>query len=142
MNEGPYRDQPLACPACASVLRPYHERLVCDHCGGMMLATADFAAAVGELIGAVVEHAFVDETPGERRCPRCTRAMTTCKVELYSAVHDQRVVMPFELDRCAADGLWFDPDELAEIMAAMHRKVTVIGAVVRGGVRDFWPGKR
>jgi hypothetical protein len=139
MNDGIDRDQPLACPACATVLRQHHARLVCDHCGGMMLAVADFTASVGELIGAVIEHEFLDQRPGERTCPRCTRAMTTCRVELRAPVHGKRLALGPVLDHCQADGLWFDTDELAEIFAAMHELASEKDAKRTRGrsVRDF-----
>jgi hypothetical protein len=113
----PYRDHVYRCPACAkdTPLREFSGRLLCDSCQGMYVSRADLVQAIEELGGLDVELSYFSEKPGQRACPRCARAMMTCRLRLSFAVIEEQPKTHPRLDRCDADGLWFDANELAEV---------------------------
>jgi Zn-finger nucleic acid-binding protein len=116
----PYRDsEPLACPACNAALRSFHERLCCDACGSVMLELDDLVAAITEIIGDGPALKLVHGKPGARACPRCKHAMASCHLDVEITEH-HRELKP-TLDRCASHGVWFDTDELADILTVLHR---------------------
>jgi Zn-finger nucleic acid-binding protein len=104
------------------VLRPYAARLVCDRCGGFFLSLTDLQQSLEDLCGQVITLEFFDDAAAARRCPRCSAEMAQCKL---------RVLLPGfstksknTLDRCMADGVWFDAGELEDIMARAHHELT------------------
>jgi Zn-finger nucleic acid-binding protein len=115
----PYRQRPNQCPVCGVDLRLFGTRLCCDRCEGIFLTIADLAHSIDELTRVEPAIAFAREQPGHRPCPGCSAAMATCHLEL--AMMDKVVKPDVELDRCAAHGLWFDTDELAELLLAVER---------------------
>jgi Zn-finger nucleic acid-binding protein len=116
-----YRDQHHNCPRCNHELRVFGERLVCDHCEGLMLTEDDLRNAIVELTGLAPVFALRDEAPGKRACPRCSTAMTTAKLSIE--LEGEKPTKPGpELDRCAAHGLWFDESELADVLAPVAGK--------------------
>jgi Zn-finger nucleic acid-binding protein len=112
------RDEAATCPTCEGhrALDPYGEnttRLVCDGCKGVFIALPELERLVAE----AKKHAptdIVEATPlvlaatkkdePLRRCPRCVTMMT--KHDLHGIV----------VDRCEAHGLWFDHEELAQVL--------------------------
>ncbi len=118
----PYRGDVLKCPACRDVvLRSFASRLICDRCSGFFLAQADLRGAIADLCGPV-ELSFEDENPGTRVCPRCSGALTTCRLRI--GFLGAEIKSKATLDRCSADGVWFDTDELEDVLARAHRKLT------------------
>lgn len=121
-----YRAPGYPCPRCrTAALRVYGERLVCDECHGMMLGTADFLRACEYEAAAQLTLAFLDERTeiahgGEEHaalaCPRCTRALRPCKVELGGRAYKTAML------RCESDGVWIDVDRLVGLLALIHRR--------------------
>ena len=122
----PYPAGSPACPSCAQPLRSFRERLACDACDGIMLAVADLRSAVFEMTSLEPVLELERLAPGKRSCPRCGEPMATCHLvmTLEHEVERPRV----ELDHCEHHGLWFDQDELAEVLA------TIAGKGYGGGV--------
>lgn len=116
-----YRDQHHNCPRCNHELRVFGERLVCDGCEGLMLTEDDLRNAIVELTGLAPTFTLRDEAPGKRACPRCTTAMTTAKLTIALEGEKPMKAGP-ELDRCATHGLWFDENELADVLAPVAGK--------------------
>jgi len=83
-------------------------RLVCDRCGGMLIARADLAEAFPEVVTAT------PDTPTERLCPLCARKLWSCRLRLGRIWLDQDVWM------CARDGLWFGGGMLEEVFVARN----------------------
>lgn len=61
---------------------------------------------------------FVDVGVGTRVCPRCKTPMTAC--HLAADFEKKHANTRPTLDRCASHGLWFDADELAKVLEALH----------------------
>jgi Zn-finger nucleic acid-binding protein len=133
----PYRDPELACPACKHTLRAYLTRHVCDGCNGMLLTLADLGAAIHDLTSLEPTFELSHEKPGNRTCPHCRTAMSTCKLQvtLQEEVEHPRP----ELDRCPAHGLWFDDEELAQVLEKVAGKGFGGGVGRKGG--DFAKGE-
>jgi Zn-finger nucleic acid-binding protein len=116
----PFRDPELPCPACARPLRAFQQRLVCDACGGILLALADLAAAIEDLTSVAPTFAWSHEHQSSRACPQCRAAMTAGRIVLHleeATAHPRP-----ELDRCATHGVWFDPEELAKVLEKVTGK--------------------
>jgi hypothetical protein len=119
MND-PYRDQRLTCPACKATLREFRGRQVCDGCDGMLLTLADLGGAIHDLTSITPTFEYRDEKRGERGCPHCGGAMTTCKLRI---VLDTELADPKPvLDRCTEHGIWFDGEELAGVFEKVASK--------------------
>ena len=87
-----------------------------------MLELDDLTTSIRELTGIVDPTlVFVKEAPGKRACPRCTRAMTACHLDVR--LGGEHPKLRPELDRCEAHGIWFDTDELVKIFELLHRAV-------------------
>jgi Zn-finger nucleic acid-binding protein len=123
-----YRAATHTCPACSALLREHVGRLCCDRCEGIFLAREDLARSIDDLVKLEPELVFRKEKPGKRACPRCAIAMVRCRLELR--LLDKRIRPKVDLDRCDADGLWFDRDQLAALYLAVER---VFGAHGGGG---------
>lgn len=114
--EDPYRVAGFSCPACASPLREFQKRLVCDHCEGMLLAVEDFQSACEDLIGEAPVTLYDRETPAKPpACPRCSRPMGVCRVKVRKKKLGQ-------FSFCERDGLWFGRDVLPGAFATLTRK--------------------
>jgi Zn-finger nucleic acid-binding protein/ribosomal protein S27AE len=139
-----YRVPGYACPRCrTAALRVYGERLVCDECHGMMLGGADFLRACEYEAAAPLTLAFLDEHTESARggeehaslaCPRCTRALQACTVELGGRAYKTAML------RCESDGVWIDVDKLVALLALIHRKHG--GGFFRGTSGPGGPGLR
>ena len=120
----PYREspEPPPCPACGAGLRDFRGRLCCDACGGMLVELDDLTAAINDHLqqqtGAPSTLRFVDVEAGNRTCPRCNAPMTTC--HLVVDVNTKHPKMRPTLDRCATHGVWFDANDLAEVLEALQ----------------------
>src|SRR4051812_11159068 len=111
----PFRASVLGCPACSVKLRPFAGRLICDTCEGMFTSFADVERAIRELTGVQPVLEFHGDKPSERACPTCAAKMIACHLRVR--LEDDTVKLKAELDRCLADGVWFDTEELAELLA-------------------------
>lgn len=100
----------------------FGERLVCDGCEGLMLAEDDLRNAIIELTGLSPVFVVRDEAPGKRACPRCAAPMTTAKLTIELEGEKKALKPSPQLDRCVAHGLWFDENELADVLAPVAGK--------------------
>jgi len=116
----PYRDPELSCPACTKPLRTFRDRLICDACDGIMLSLADLSGAIFDMTSIEPTFEWAHEAAGERTCPHCRLAMTTCKLVIHLE-EDIEKPKP-ELDRCGVHGLWFDHEELAKVIEKVATK--------------------
>ncbi len=106
-----YRDAGRACLSCSAALDDTGRRLACPVCRSCLVTMADLDDMMLAMIpqgGTRPEgllHARVATGPG-RGCPRCTRPMTA------------RSLLGQPVDRCGTHGIWFDRDELSEVLFA------------------------
>jgi Zn-finger nucleic acid-binding protein len=119
-----YRTSAMSCPACASPLRAYQDRLCCDGCGGMLISVADFETACLDMTSeAKVE--IYDRAPSTAErpplCPHCTQPMGTCHVKVGKKWVDRK------FSTCDRHGLWFDQGVMAGVFATVSR--TLLGYV-------------
>ena len=113
-----YRTSALICPACASPMREFQKRLVCDQCEGMLLELEDFASACADLVGEAPVELIDKETPDKPAiCPRCGHEMQTCRVKVKGKKIGGR------FSTCERDGLWFGRDVLPNVFATLTRRV-------------------
>jgi hypothetical protein len=110
----PYRDADFRCPACSSGLRPFHQRLCCDDCRGIMLQLTDFQTAIAAMTAIAPRLEFIDAKAGTRPCPHCRLPMTTCRVQI--TLDDNHVTARATIDRCDQHGIWFDDSELSQVL--------------------------
>lgn len=119
------------CPVCGPEARLRTQILTsvtlrvedCGRCGGTWVSEATFQTlliqdagrppAVGNTLAPTPEvaprsHAATDDRPRYRPCPVCRRLMNRHNYNRRSGVI---------IDVCARHGIWFDRDELAEILA-------------------------
>jgi len=119
-----YRTSALICPECASPMREFHKRLVCDGCQGMLLELDDFRSACADLVGDVKLELFDREpSKAERKpiCPRCGGELGVCRVK----VNGKKLKGRFSV--CDRDGLWFARSILPDTFARITR--TMIGYI-------------
>lgn len=96
-------DRGLACPSpsCGGrALRYEVSRWLCDGCGGAFVEGAALEALAAEMTNGPWELPPPAGAPGGRRCPACALPLTVEELEGVT------------VDRCAAHGVWFDPEEL------------------------------
>jgi hypothetical protein len=99
-----FKGRELRCPACTKQLAFRGDQWVCPDCAGTFVENAAIVAMVQEISQSYWEIPASAGMAGVRVCPACGNAMT---VEKYESV---------EIDRCAADGVWFDENELAAVL--------------------------
>jgi Zn-finger nucleic acid-binding protein len=109
----------FACPACSAALREFHGRLCCDACNGIWLEVGDLAVAIEQETGASLDLQFLDRGLGRRACPRCRQALIECRIDAY--LGEKHGKLRTKLDRCPQHGIWFDADELAQVLATLRR---------------------
>ncbi len=78
-------------------------------CGGAWLADAKIVEMAQDMKGTMVTLPWVPRTGDHRACPVCTKEMLT--VSLVNVA----------LDRCAAHGVWFDANELQEVLSGANK---------------------
>jgi Zn-finger nucleic acid-binding protein len=111
-----YRMSGFACPSCENAsLREFQERLVCDECGGMLIADDDFGQSIHELTGAEAPVAIADAQPAAKPCPKCTREMSSCEVTVGKLALKGRFM------RCDRDGIWIPRDAMTAVFARASR---------------------
>jgi hypothetical protein len=136
-SDHPYRDQGFRCPTCADAgLREFNGRLVCDTCSGIYLTHADLVRAIEDLSGIAAALEFFDQEIGARCCPRCSQPMTACRIRVGFPVIEKAPTTAPTLDRCEADGIWFDGEELEKVFQVVLRT-----AVPRGGGHAGLPAR-
>jgi Zn-finger nucleic acid-binding protein len=100
-----YRDRHLACPACPTAeLKFQGDRYTCASCTGTFVENATLEALVMDVSHEPWSMPKVTGSEGPRACPVCTAPLFAEKLEGVA------------LDRCDAHGVWFDPDEMAEVL--------------------------
>jgi Zn-finger nucleic acid-binding protein len=116
-----------SCPACGRELRAFQHRLCCDACTGMLVSTDDLATVLAEHVmsqtGTRPLPGFRDGRLGARICPRCDARMITTHLDMK--LGDKHHRLSPTLDRCAAHGVWFDANELAQILEAVQRAASL-----------------
>jgi ribosomal protein S27AE len=85
----------------------------------MQLTGDDFAAAVNALDGGTDVLSVSEEQPGERSCPRCGGATTTCALAIG------RLDLRGRFMRCATHGVWMPQDAMAATFARASRRAHV-----------------
>jgi Zn-finger nucleic acid-binding protein len=137
-----YREAGHACPNCHSPLRSFNHRWVCDACGGMLLGVTDLEQALVD-VGAL-NMRVVDDTPTEKRCPRCEGRLRACLVQVDGAPLDEDIL------HCERHGLWLGPDMLETIFTSLSRRAhrhsgtgrSYGGAGGGGAIRKWWEKPR
>lgn len=99
-----FKGRELTCPSCTSKLAFRGDQWVCPDCAGAFVENAALVAMVQEITQSYWEIPASAGSEGKRACPACGTKMT---VEKYHSV---------EIDRCAADGVWFDEAELQAML--------------------------
>jgi ribosomal protein S27AE len=114
-----FRSSAYACPVCANApLRAVHDRLVCDECGGMLLAAGAFADSVREIDGSTDELELADTGRSNAKCPHCTEPMATTGLKLGA------LKLAGSFLRCAAHGLWVPREAMTAAYARASRRVS------------------
>jgi hypothetical protein len=114
------------------MLRSFQGRLVCDACDGIFLVDSDLIGAIRDLTGQEVALDYIKERPSRRTCPRCQAPMIACHLRIEIDEHTPKL-RP-EIDRCIGDGIWFDADELADVLAKLRHVVSAGGGGTGGAV--------
>lgn len=113
----------LSCPRCSGSLsaRRYRDLDVdeCDSCGGFLVEPAMMDRIVSMRDGSTNLRLALPARPAVRetavryiRCPVCQKSMNRQAFGRISGV---------VVDVCRDDGVWFDPGELAEVLAFIER---------------------
>lgn len=124
-----YRSTTNTCPACAAPLREFAKRLVCDQCGGIMLAAKDFTAACEDVAGIDLALEVHAGTPTETPCPRCGVSLVNATVSLGEKTLKSRFLS------CERDGLWCAPGVLTGVFAIIGRRFGGHGVPSSGASR-------
>jgi Zn-finger nucleic acid-binding protein len=122
----PYRSTTNTCPSCSAPLREFAKRLVCDHCGGIMIGEKDFTAACEDVAGTDLAFEVHDDKATETACPRCGISLSTAKVTLAEKKLKSKFL------HCERDGLWCASGVLTGVFAIVGRTWSVSGAHSRG----------
>jgi len=101
-----YRDHTEACPRCAVDLVDAGSVRACTNCQGMWLA----ADVLTEMVATMqpeprwVELDFEPDPRAPLACPTCVKPMATWSL------------LGVPIDRCDDHGIWFDHDELEQVL--------------------------
>ena len=116
-----YRTPALVCPSCASPMRDFKDRLICDACSGMLIGLDDFRSACADMVGTDIDIELYDLEPSKTEpkpvCPKCQGELAVCKLRVGGKK------MRGEFSTCARDGLWFGRDVLPSVFAVINRKI-------------------
>ena len=101
-----YRDHNEACPRCGVDLIDAGSVRACSSCRGMWLSAVVLADMVNTMQPEPrwVHLDFEPDTRSPLACPSCSKAMTTL------------LLLGVEVDRCEGHGIWFDGDELEQVL--------------------------
>ena len=104
-----YRDARQPCPRCGADLVDARAARGCPQCQGLWLGMPDLRtmALRMEQTPLFANLPFVTHARQALACPDCSEPMGT--FQLFSV----------EVDRCDKHGVWFDPDELAQVLMAV-----------------------
>lgn len=104
-----YRDQRERCPRCGVELVDARAARGCPNCRGLWVALPDLLEMATQMNAGpyAVQLPFVKSAHQPMPCPTCTELMGTWSL------------FDVQLDRCEKHGIWFDPDELAQILLAV-----------------------
>ena len=96
-----YKDQRLACPACANAALAYGgDRWTCTTCAGAFVENEPLVAMISEMALGPWELPSPTGAPGELTCPICATPMHAETIEGVATA------------RCAAHGVWFAAQDL------------------------------
>lgn len=101
-----YRDHNEACPRCGVDLIDAGSVRACTGCRGMWIA----AGVLAEMVNTMqpeprwVDLDFEPDARPPLACPTCGKPMATW------------LLLGVEVDRCDSHGIWFDADELEEVL--------------------------
>ena len=104
-----YRDQHERCPRCAVELVQAGSARACTACHGLWLSheiLVAMAANMQDPPRPVPLPCYPDPARQPLPCPSCTTPMETWKL------------FKVEIDRCDKHGVWFDRDELQQVLYA------------------------
>ena len=118
----PLRDAFPTCPRCRAALDPRGDRHVCTGCDGALVTEPVVSQLIADMIGDQVSAlgwagkvaepqplAFLARSSAQTLvCPCCDATMET--LDLYGIA----------VDRCAAHGVWFDKQELADTLTRAY----------------------
>ncbi len=110
-----YRDSQDRCPRCGIALIDARAARGCPQCRGLWVSMEALGTMAKAMQQAPMPLAF-DFEPDPRQplpCPMCNEAMATWKL------------FTVPLDRCDKHGVWFDPDELAQVLLAVWVRSTI-----------------
>ena len=112
-----YRDHLEQCPRCHVELVDAGSARRCSNCGGLWLQEDVVTEMVLEMVppgmfGRLVVQPRPEPRTDDLGCPECKRPM-------------QRIAMHgIPIDRCTAHGIWFDPDELEQVLRRCAKEGT------------------
>ena len=104
------------------------------------MSSSDLVRSLEQLVNMEVKFELLKVTAGERKCPRCEAAMTTCRMRLEFPVIDKDSKTRPTLDKCDTDGFWFDAEELAAVYEVALRATGHKGGGGAGGIPTMRPG--
>jgi len=104
-----YRDRSDRCPRCATELIDARAARGCPTCRGLWVALPDLLEMTYAMTPSPykLELPFVHSPHQPLACPACTEVMGTWSL------------FGVQVDRCDNHGVWFDPDELGQILLAV-----------------------
>ena len=123
-----FRDELAECPRCGKPLDPGADRVNCENCRGVLIADKHVLQVVIDTINQPLDALPLDDRTAREPnliCPACRNPMAPHS--LYGIA----------VDRCETHGLWFDGDELAQMMqkvqaSAPSNKMSVEEKVTAG----------
>jgi Zn-finger nucleic acid-binding protein len=100
-----FKDRTFACAACAGPAMEFRgDRWECTSCHGVFVEDAALSAMVSEMTNAPWTLPETKGSDGDRVCPVCSKTMSSEKLETVG------------IDRCAGHGVFFDHDELGNLL--------------------------
>jgi Zn-finger nucleic acid-binding protein len=110
----------LTCPVCAAPLEQAGSTFRCERCEGAWVAEETLVAILEQRASTLVELPWEARQDKPRPCAACKAEMQT--VNLGSVA----------LDRCAQHGVWFDSNEMTQLLKQAKRFKTADHAEPEG----------
>ena len=113
MSDGTFRDEFAGCPRCGNPLDPGADRVNCESCKGVLIADKHVLQVVVDTINQPLDALPLDDRTAREPnliCPACRTPMAP------------RALYGIAVDRCETHGLWFDGEELAQMMEKVQRQ--------------------